>query len=177
MFETMLAFSDSKSSQSNKLNREKDIMRRSSINPFALNNLRGINEEEEPITSNPFQVQTTGLMNKLSVSSNNSENISNPFMNISKKTSNPFVQASNPFQMTNSISNEEPKLPEPVQPLNSVEDEAVNTLLKKLSLKIEVKDNLRNSSQKISPQNLIEEEQKKFQNNENNYKRENVWIN
>ena len=156
MFETMLAFSDSSKSFSPVHSREKEIMRRSSINPFAMSNssvLPNIQEETYQVQSNPFQTGGLGLTNKLSISSKESETVSNPFMKISKKVSNPFAQNSNPFQANPSMEVTNTQMQETVE-----DDSEINGLIQKLSLKIEVKDIRKNSSHNMV---FLEENQKR----------------
>lgn len=159
MFETMLPFS-TKSAQSPVNSREREIMRRSSINPFASGNtsqLQDIEEEKEPKRSNPFQLGG-GILNKLSVSSRDSDAISNPFMRGPKKTENPFQSQANPFQaQTNPFQqsrNPFQSAPQKTQP----EDETVNQLVDQLSLKIEVKDRGGQNTQNMV---FLEENQKR----------------
>ena len=138
-------------------------MRRSSVNPFAFKNsiLENIEEETEQVTNNPFQ-SLGGFKNKLSVSSQESEGMQNPFMKINKKTTNPFEANANPFQAnanpfqtnTNTNSNSNPFQ----APKEEEKDEVVEGLFQKLSLKIEVKDKGKNVSQNMV---FLEESQKR----------------
>lgn len=80
--------------------------------------------------------------------------MANPFVKAAKKASNPFAQSSNPFQM----GQPQPPWEEPPAPSNKEEDEAVNKLLEKLSLKIEVKDKVNKSAQNMV---FLEDNQKR----------------
>ena len=158
----MLAFSESTVSNSPVNKREKEIMRRSSVNPFAFKNsiLENIQEENEQVRNNPFQSvgMGGGFKNKLSVSSQESEGMQNPFMNINKKTTNPFEAKGNPFQ-SNPFSGNPFQAEEKVNPIQVEErDEEVEGLFKKLSLKIEVKDKGQNVCQNMV---FLEENQKR----------------
>lgn len=169
MFETILPYS-TKSAQSPVNSREKEIMRRSSINPFASGNTSQLHDiEEEKESANPFQMKRVGLKNKLSVSSRDSDGISNPFTRPQKKVANPFQAQSNPFQTQsnpfqsqsnpfqqnqNPFQNDQSE-EKPEQPAN---DEMVNKLVDKLSLKIEVKDKDGTNTQNMV---FLEENQKR----------------
>lgn len=142
----MLAYSDSNKTPSPVNSREKEIMRRSSINPFAISNLsqlENIKEEENEQMANPFRSNSVGFANKLSVSSVESESMANPFVRNARKVSNPFVQ-SNPFAQNSRKS--------------SKEEKDVDGLIEKLSLKIEVKDKESKAAQNMV---FLEENQKR----------------
>lgn len=156
MFETMLSVSPSTLSSIPKLQKEREIMRRSSVNPFMIIGMSGLSrvqeetEEHFQVNSNPFSIpkntQSEHVYSKPSISSTEEEVVSNPFAEVA----NPFKMASNPFSVQKKSQISHTK--------SDSDEQFHDNLLERLSLKIEVKD----KTNKLNQSMLFLDEQQKL---------------